>query len=448
MSANVLQFKLGMDSAGFIDGIKRSETALASVGNKTAAFANGLHHAGGEMLGMRERTEVLRHSLDQMGGSFSALAELSRMMLDPLTLGFAVVFGAMELMNKAFEKSAEEAKKFTGAAQGVENIVKGIVAARPTSTNEWMEFTKQIAALTEHTADLKGFADAFVDVQKGMDENNATAGQEQLEIEQQKIELLRAQHKISSDDAAKRIEALKNQAVLQKNLSERTAIQHELSGRQSELKHVSELASKNPIASALDKKMKADANVADLQKQIEDLPKAIEGNKNLIAQETAKYKSSSVNSWARSEAGERIEQLNKRNEQLGDSLNSAKQQFPSAVTAAGGAHEDFKNAQGYKSRADELDKMIPGLQNKLTLTMDRQKKTTPFALQKNHLEALKKEIVPNYKTEHTSLEKMGFVMGGSSSPMKRSEDLLGQILGAIKGKTQNPDGTGESGHTI
>ena len=439
MSANLLQFSLGMETAGFIDGIKRSETALANVGNKTAAFAKGINHAGGEMIGMRERTEVLRHSLDQMGGSFAMLGGLSRMMLDPLTIGFAAVFGVMELVNKAFEKSAEEAKKFTGAAQGVENIIKGIVAARPTSTAEWVEFAKQITALTEHTADLKQFADAFVDVQKGIDDNNATAGQEQLEIEQQKIELLHAQGKISAADAAKRIEALKNQAVLQKNLSERTSLQHELAGRQSELKHVNELAARTPLAAALDKKMKADANAADLQKQIEELPKAIQGNKNLIAQEQAKYNSAATDPWARTEARERIEGLTRRNEVLGNSLDSAKQQFPGAVAAAGGADEDFKNAQGYKARAAELNKMIPGLQNKLTITVDRQKKTTPFALQKNHLEALKTGMA-DHKMEHTSLEKMGFVMGGAVSPLKRSEDLLAQIRDGIKGLADGDSG--------
>ncbi len=38
-----------------------------------------------------------------------------------------------------------------------------------------------------------------------------------------------------------------------------------------------------------------------------------------------------------------------------------------------------------------------------------------------------------YKPDHTSFEKMGFVMGGGGNPMKRSEDLLGQILGTLRG---------------
>jgi hypothetical protein len=33
-----------------------------------------------------------------------------------------------------------------------------------------------------------------------------------------------------------------------------------------------------------------------------------------------------------------------------------------------------------------------------------------------------------YKPEYTNFEKMGFVMGGSSSPMKRTEDLLSQVV--------------------
>jgi hypothetical protein len=37
----------------------------------------------------------------------------------------------------------------------------------------------------------------------------------------------------------------------------------------------------------------------------------------------------------------------------------------------------------------------------------------------------------HYKREATSLEKMGFVMGGMANPLKRSEDLLSQIAGGI-----------------
>ena len=53
-----------------------------------------------------------------------------------------------------------------------------------------------------------------------------------------------------------------------------------------------------------------------------------------------------------------------------------------------------------------------------------------------------------YKSESTQLEKMGFVMGGAANPMKRSEDLLGQILGAIKDKPNDPVGAGEPNHPV
>jgi hypothetical protein len=50
---------------------------------------------------------------------------------------------------------------------------------------------------------------------------------------------------------------------------------------------------------------------------------------------------------------------------------------------------------------------------------------------------------PNhYKREFTSLEKMGFVMGGSSNFMKRSEDLLSQLVNGMKTLiSKTPSGT-------
>lgn len=46
----------------------------------------------------------------------------------------------------------------------------------------------------------------------------------------------------------------------------------------------------------------------------------------------------------------------------------------------------------------------------------------------------------NYKPEFTQFEKMGFVMGGTFNPMKRSEDLLAQIVNNTRpGKTSVPE---------
>jgi hypothetical protein len=44
----------------------------------------------------------------------------------------------------------------------------------------------------------------------------------------------------------------------------------------------------------------------------------------------------------------------------------------------------------------------------------------------------------HYKPEFTALEKMGFIMGGHSSPMRRTEDLLTQIRDRLPPKANTP----------
>jgi hypothetical protein len=413
MNSGVLQFSLGIKDAQFNSALARTQAAMAGVKNKTAAMASGLSDAGGAMLGMRSRTEVLRHSLDALGGNFGVLGGLSRMMLDPMTIGFAAVFGVMTVINRELEKGQERMRNFLKETGKANDFLKGIVSARPTNTDEWTELVKLITKASEKPADIKSFGEGIIGVQKGTDENKADAAQEQLDLEQKKIELLREQRKISAADAAKRIEALKNQAVLQKNLDERTSIQHEIKTRQADLRHVQELAAATPMPQALERKQKADARVDDLQNQLKGLPGAIVKNKELTDQAQRNFLKTGDKTYLNA-----FENSRDRGSRLEDKLGFAKSAFPGAAQEASDANVGVENAKNYKSRGTELQGNIVGLQNKLGVTVDRQNKLTPLELEKNRLDAIKKTEPENhYKPEATSIEKMGFVMGGGSSPI-------------------------------
>jgi hypothetical protein len=309
-------------------------------------------------------------------------------------------------------------KEFFKEAVSVEAIIKGIVGARPTDIQDWVKLTEQLSKITEMTTPLKGFTDAFNDVQKGVDENNASAADEQIAIEQQKIELLERQGKISAADAAKRIEALKEQAILQKNLDEQKGIKNEISRRKSDLEHVNELAGKSPsVGSALVEKSNADNTVTDLKKQLGDLPKAIAENQKVIQTAEGNAKRTGY-SPAKGDWYLKANLAKDRGAQLQEQFRAAQAQFPGAVKAAGTANESFENAKNYKGRKEELNTTIIGLQNKLAVTVDRQRKMTPLEIQKSRLDLQTKLIPENhYKPGITSFEKMGFVIGGSGNAL-------------------------------
>jgi hypothetical protein len=419
MNSGVLQFSLGLEDTQFTPAMLRAMDAVNGVKNKTLAMASGLTTANGSMIGMRSQTEILRHSLDSMGGSFGSLGSLARLALDPMTLGFAAGFAAVQFFNKSLEESQKRMKDFFKEAISVEAIIEGIISARPTDIQDWVKLTEQLSKIAEMTTPLKGIADSFNDVQKGVDENNSSAADEQIAIEQEKIELLERQGKICAADAVKRIEALKEQAILQKNLNERTGIKNEISRRQSDLAHVNELTAKSPsVKTAIVEKNKADNTVTDLKKQLEDLPKAIAENQKVIKTAEGNAKRTSYTP----EKGDWYLKANiakDRGAQLQGQLKVAQAQFPGAVKAAGTANENFENAKNYKGRKEELNTTIIGLQNKLGVTVDRQRKMTPLEIEKSRLDSARKIPKPEnqYKPQVTSFEKMGFVMGGSNNAL-------------------------------
>lgn len=428
-----IQFSLGMDAGDFVRGVTQSEESLKRF-NQAAHDAGGrMKESGAEMLGMREKVEIARHSLDSMGGSFGQLGGLARLALDPMTIGFAALFAAVEFVNKKLEESAKRMEEFAKKGIEVQKIVKDIVAARPTATEEWMAGVRKAAEVAHPAANLNFFADQSQDVAKEGNKNTADAAQAAIELEQKKVELLRDQGRISAADAAKRIEALKDQAVLQKNLSEQIAIKSELNGRKSDLAEIQKQAAANPISSAFEKKQEADARVADLQKQLEDLPKAIAGEKLQAADAAGKAKGTYLDASERGQWTDQRDQANSRAAQLQAQLDKARGEFTGAANEQAAAGAGYENAQGYQKRGVELREQVAALTNKQSSVADRQRKMTPYEMEKNRIEAeaaaTKGQTTDKYKkSDGTALEKMGFVMGGGGSPMKETNDILRQML--------------------
>ena len=432
-----IEFHLGMDAGDFIREVTQSEDSLKKFNQAAHNAGRHVSEAGHEVLGMREKVEIARHSLDAMGGSFGMLGEFARMALDPMTVGFAALFAAVEFVNKSLEASNERMKEFAKQGMEVEKIVKGIVAARPTGTEEWMAQVKQAAAASHPKANLNFYADLNQDAEKERNKNQSDAVQEGISLEEKKVELLRDQGRISAADAAKRLEALKNEAVLQKNIAETLALKSEISGRQADLDEVRRQQAANPLNSAFEKKQAADAKVNDLQKQLEELPKAIAGEKNLQKEAEEKSKAMYLNPHERGQWLDQSSQAGSRADQLQAQLNRARGEFTGAANDQAAASAGYENAQGYNARGTELTQQLTTLKSKLGTTQDRQRKMTPMELERNRIEAMEAATKGEkseergggkHKTEATSLEKMGFVMGGGNSPMQETNNILRQML--------------------
>jgi hypothetical protein len=437
MNSGVLNFAIGMTgNEQVVQGLSKTSAAVTGLTNHARNFSAGIEHMGSEMIGTREKVEILRNSLDNMGGSLGGMGGLVRLALDPMTLGFAAVFAATELWNHSLDRAHEKMVEFAKAGEGVEAVIRAIIALRPTGDEQWMQTLELAARAGEKHSNIKAVSEGFTEVTEGMDQNKADAANEQLELEQKKIELLQEQGKISEADAAKRIEALQDQMVLQKNLNERTAIQDQIKSRQSDLQHVNEVAAKSPSETeAIQQKIIADAKADDLTKQVTDLPKAIAAAKNeaKLAEENAKNTSYVPDKGAWTQKKNFAET---RAQQLQDQYAAAQVQLPGAISAATNANENLDNARTYKSRKAELTDQITGLQNKYGVTVDRQKRMTPLEFESNRIDAAKKKKIPNaYNPESaaTNFEKMGFVMGGKANPFGETNDILKNILGALRG---------------
>lgn len=445
MAGNLIEFAIGLNAKDFNQGVENMNRSVAGFGPK---FAEGMASGNREVVGTREKVEILRHSLDQMGGSLGSLGNLARMALDPMTVGFAAVFAGVELLNKSLEAAAKRMEEFQKSAIGVENIVKGIIEARPTGSQEWIELLHAIqeagkSGQSSFLEGLAGFSSRSDELQEGMDTNKGDATQQQLELEQQKIELLRQAGQISAADAATRIEALKDEMTLQKNIAEQKIIKDKISGKQSDLREINRRAQQNPVEAAAAKKQQADATVNDLQKQIIDLPKAIQGNEKLRKEAEEKAKGFYLNPKEKFKWQEQAENLGSRNAALSGQLEKAKVQLPGAVTQQTQAAQGFNDAEGYRNRGKELNSQIAGLNTQLSVTKDRQSRMTPIEMEKHRQEALAKQLKAEqnmespHKVDATTFEKMGFVMG-RQSPMKRSEDLLQQIVANTSRSNQPP----------
>lgn len=444
-----------MKDAGFMATASNGIKAMEGMKGKAEAMGKGFAEGGREMIGMRERVEILRHSLETMGGPLAKLSDLTRMALDPMTLGFAAVFGAIELFQGGVERANKRAESFIESSRKVTDAIREINEARPSETGAWVAYVEQIAKLGEKFQDVKTFGENFLDMLRNSQSIQMERADFLLDIEIQKIKILEEQGRISQQDGDRRIANLKNQAVLQKNLAEQTNLKKQLTALTGEKSDLVSRAARQPgIESATGSKIKAENTVEDLKNQIEKIPKIIEKAEATAKLATAHAKETSqttVGAVAKNAglgtlgaifgpvgllgAGKNAnlnqqehnsfvgaaEQSEHMVETLRKQLESAKAQLPGAVAAAARADEDTHNATGAKERLKELDSQIVGIQNKLGQTVERQKALTPAQIAKNNLEAISKmATVPNsshFAPSPTSLEKMGFVMSGQNNSL-------------------------------
>jgi len=434
MSA-VMQFSLGLNAGNFLSSVSKAEKGIDGLNVSASNFTKGMAYftksvsdGERELLGAREKTELLKRSLESMGGSFGMLGGFARMMLDPITIGFAGIFAGVEAFNSSIERAFERMHDFQKECSDVEHVIKSIISARPTENEQWAQFLEIMGSLSEKGSNIKELAAGFDKVMQGQQANSGDAALADLENEMARVELLKQSGQISREDAAERIKALNDQMVLQKNLNDLNAINTKISGVKSDIGENNKLAGQHPLDKAVADKQAADARVADLTKQVTELPKAIEDDRRLagIAREKSKHMYLNPNeSW---EWGKQADQLTQHADSLEGQLNTAKGELPGAIGAQTSAHENFSNAKLYADRKDELGSKLAGLTNDLSLAKDRQAKLTPAELEKNRLAAMQNEIIPAHKTDSTTFEKMGFVMGGGTgNPMRDTNDILRRI---------------------
>lgn len=413
--SNRLEFSLGMKTGDFTGPLTGATRAYDGFLNKTQALNRGLRESGGEVLGMRERVEVLRNSLDSIGGPLGRLSDLSRLALDPMTVGFAAVFGAVEIYNYFIEKADERNKRFVESAGEVNKILHSINSARKPESQSNTEALTDIAKANEHLQDYHSFWDGIMENIRASQEAGLAAQDQDFKLKKQGVDLLVEQGQISRQEGARRVADLERQAILLRAQTEQLNIQRQLRALGNERAGLQEKIARQPdVASSAIAKSNAESNVADLTRQIEDLPKAIAAAQASAREAQENSNHSSTESEAGMWTGKMRDQLGLAQE-LSDRLDAAKAALPGAVNAVASADENVQNSAAAKARVKEINDAIQQLTVKLTSVKDSQKQLLPGQLAAVDQEAAQKTVMKQeYKFEPTQFEKMGFIMSGGN----------------------------------
>ena len=297
-------------------------------------YRDRLHETGVEGLDLREKLHLLHLTGRSLGGGFEELARMGGLLFNPLTGGAVAAIAGFNALFEAIARNQEALKKMGEEAGKVNDIVKEIIAARPTSTEEWMKLTEQMAKLhaeTDHSLNgIKSINDAL----HAYDENK-----------------------------------VKNAFDFEKPGLERKVITDDISNARVDLTHLQKTTGN--LAEAQEWANTSAATAADLKKQIEELPKAIALAQANAARDHDRLRTASV--FEQTAIWNDKMQQEDMAKTLQADLDRAKSNFPGAADAAAKAEAQVKAIEANNAEMVRLRQELITLSNRLTAFDDAQR---------------------------------------------------------------------------
>jgi chromosome segregation ATPase len=174
-----------------------------------------------------------------LGGDLGKLAEAAGSFSNPLQAAATIGVAAIQAISKAVDDCNDRFAKLAASTQKVNDILHQLVGLRPTATDEWMKFTEQMAKLGEQGDKLRFAQGQMNSTLEGCDENK-----------------------------------IKNAFDFEKPALERQAITDQISNVRSDLAYDQKHA--GDVGAAQQHANETANTVADLKRQIQALPKAIQ----------------------------------------------------------------------------------------------------------------------------------------------------------------------------
>lgn len=299
-------------------------------------YKDHLHEAGVEGLDLHEKLHLLHLTAAGLGGPFEDLARMGRLLFNPLTGGaVAAIAGLMEI-NRVVEESQQRMETLYVSADKVNGILKEIVAARPTALEDWIKFVDQMAKLKELAPGLQFAQEQINKTMHAFDQNKVN-----------------------------------NAFDFQKPGLERKTIVDDISNARTDLAYDQKHAGDEGAAQ---QKVNDTANtVADLKKQLADLPHAISEAQHNAAMALQQSKDHAGNPWESEAALQYSEQQSRLASTLQQQFDQAKGQYQGAVQAAADAEANLKAIQDNNAAMEKLREQLVELTNKLAVFDDNQR---------------------------------------------------------------------------
>lgn len=317
-------------------------------------FKGHLFETGKESGNVAEGLHDIRKVMRMAGPEASELGHLLHFALNPAMLLGAGGAAALEGYFHALEKIEERYRALIELGAKVNDTMREIVNARPTELQEWMKFVEQVARLHENTSGIKSDLDLINDAARSKDQNTA-----------------------------------KNAFEFQKNAADQAVIINEIArlGRDLDVANNRAGTRLGSVDAAQKNLNEAEANKADVVRQIELLPKAIADAAKSI-DEARNFK---VGIFTRQEDIDNnrnfLQSMVDLKDRLERQLDAAKSDFPGAVNAEKTAREAMTAAQENARLQHDLPQAIARLNSQLDVLRDAQSKETRHQQVQNVIDA-------------------------------------------------------------